>query len=127
MKRIFKLQSFGRWLRKSKIPDQILYDAIEEMTRGLIDADLGKGVLKKRIPLPGHGKRGGTRTLLATNKKDRWIFLYGFQKSEKENVTDEELEALQTLSFDLLSYSEKQLDKAVAQRELLEVFYEDKA
>lgn len=50
------------------------------MERGLIDADLGGGVYKKRIALPGRGKRGITRTLIATNRANRWIFLTGFEK-----------------------------------------------
>ncbi|MFY9138571.1 MAG: type II toxin-antitoxin system RelE/ParE family toxin, partial [Zwartia sp.] len=33
------------------------------MTHGLIDADLGGGILKKRVGLSGRGKRGGARTL----------------------------------------------------------------
>jgi hypothetical protein len=40
------------------------------MANGLIDADLGGGIVKKRIALPGQGKRGSTRTLLATNRND---------------------------------------------------------
>jgi len=46
------------------------------MEKGLIDAELGGGVVKKRVPLPGRGKSGGTRTLLATNKRDLWFFVF---------------------------------------------------
>ncbi len=55
--------------------------AVSEMERGLVDADLGGGVVKKRVALPGRGKRGGARTLVATNRGDRWFFVYGFEKS----------------------------------------------
>jgi len=58
-------------MRKTELSDQALCDAVSEMERGLIDADLGGGVVKKRVPLPGRGKRGGTRTLVATNKSNR--------------------------------------------------------
>jgi len=64
--------------------------AVEEMQRGLVDADLGGGLLKKRIARPGAGKRGGYRTLLATNRRDRWVFLFGFGKNELENIDDDD-------------------------------------
>jgi len=35
------------------------------MRRGLIDADLGGHLVKKRVPLPGRGKSGGARTIVA--------------------------------------------------------------
>jgi len=105
--------------------DQALAEAVLEMSKGLIDADLGKGLVKKRIALPGRGKSGGARTLLATNKKDRWIFLFGFQKNEKGNITAEELYALQSLALDFLDLSEKQMDSALNTGELIEVFYDN--
>lgn len=64
--------------------------AVEEMQRGLVDADLGGGLLKKRIARPGAGKRGGYRTLLASNRRDRWVFLFGFSKNELENIDDDD-------------------------------------
>ena len=82
-----KTRVFDKWQRKADVTDAMLLKAIEEMSNGLIDADLGGNVFKKRIALPGRGKRGGARTLLATNRDDRWIFLYGFPKNEKENIT----------------------------------------
>jgi len=72
------------------------------MVNGLIDADLGGGVFKKRIALPGRGKSGGTRTLLATNRNDRWIFMYGFEKDERTNISDKERDALRMMAKDLL-------------------------
>ncbi len=92
-----------------------------EIRQGLIDADLGGGIIKKRIALPGHGKRGSTRTLLATNRNDRWIFVHGFEKNERSNVSDNELEALKLLADDLLRLSEKQISEAVGKGTLLEV------
>jgi len=73
MKRIFKTRYFARWMRKTELSDEALYSAVIEMTHGLIDADLGGGILKKRVGLSGRGKRGGARTLVATNKGNRWI------------------------------------------------------
>lgn len=81
MKRVFKTRHFQRWMRKSRLTDAALCEAVEEMIAGLIDADLGGGVVKKRIGLSGRGKRGGARTLLATNKGTRWFFVFGFEKT----------------------------------------------
>lgn len=66
MKRILKTRVFIRWMRKTDLGDALLAKAVEEMEQGVIDADLGGGLYKKRIPMPGRGKRGGARTLIAT-------------------------------------------------------------
>lgn len=74
MSRVFKLRHFSRWMRKTELTDADLCQAVHEMSQGLIDADLGAGVVKKRIATPGRGKSGGMRTLVATNKGNRWCF-----------------------------------------------------
>ncbi|MCU0754187.1 MAG: type II toxin-antitoxin system RelE/ParE family toxin [Xanthomonadales bacterium] len=68
-------------MRKTALSDAALAEAVREMIAGLIDADLGGGVVKKRVRLPGHGKRGSTRTMVATNRDDRWFFVFGFAKN----------------------------------------------
>lgn len=108
-------------MRKTELSDASLCAALQEMVAGLIDADLGGGVVKKRIGLAGRGKRGGARTLLATNKADRWFFVYGFEKNARATVTSDELEALQTLASDLLARSGRQLDELVADGALQEI------
>ena len=75
MTRVFKIRHFSRWMRKTGLTDSALCVAVVEMERGLIDADLGGGVVKKRVALPGRGKSGGARTLVATNKGNRWFFV----------------------------------------------------
>ena len=95
--------------------------AVDEMANGLIDADLGGGIVKKRVALPGRGKSGGSRTLIATNKADRWFFVFGFEKNERANINDKELEALQATATDLLTLSFDQLDDAVSQKILQEI------
>lgn len=80
MTRVFKTRHFQRWMRKTALSDAALCKAVEEMVAGLIDADLGGGVLKKRVGLAGRGKRGGARTLVASNRGSRWFFVFGFEK-----------------------------------------------
>lgn len=125
MKRVFKTRHFSRWMRKTELTDRILCGAVAEMVQGLIDADLGRGIVKKRVGLSGRGKRGGARTLIATNKGDRWFFVFGFEKNERANIADDELEALQEVAEHLLRRTGRQLDEAVQDGALKEICNDD--
>ena len=121
MSRTFKTRAFTRLMRKSGLQDSDLCVAVSEMANGLIDADLGGGVLKKRVAVPGKGKRGGARTLVATNKADRWFFVYGFKKNDRANITDHELEALKKIASDLLKLAGTELDALARRGDLQEI------
>ncbi|MBZ0131684.1 MAG: type II toxin-antitoxin system RelE/ParE family toxin [Rhodocyclaceae bacterium] len=125
MRRVFKTRHFTRWMRKTGLADTALCAAVAEMVRGLVDADLGGGVVKKRVPLPGRGKSGSTRTLVATNKGSRWFFLFGFEKNERGNVSGKELEALQAIADDLLKLSSRDLDAQVESGALQEICHDN--
>lgn len=112
-------------MRKTGLADTALCAAVDEMVRGLVDADLGGGVVKKRVPLPGRGKSGSTRTLVATNKGSRWFFLFGFEKNERGNVSGKELEALQAIADDLLKLSSRDLDAQVGSGALQEICHDN--
>ena len=124
MKRVFKTRAFNKWLRKTDLSDQALCKAVIEMAQGLIDADLGGGIVKKRVALPGRGKRGSTRTLVATNKGNRWFFVFGFEKNERANIGAKELEALQNLAGDLLKLSLVELKKGLENGALQEICHD---
>lgn len=126
MNRIFKTRHFQRWMRKTELTDQTLCCAVAEMVLGLIDADLGGGVLKKRVGLAGRGKRGGARTLVATNKGSLWFFVFGFEKNDRANIDEDEKVAFQSLAADLLARTPEQLKWAVADGALLEICHEYK-
>ncbi len=125
MGRVFKTRHFTRWMRKTDLNDQALCKAVFEMERGLIDARLGGGVVKKRVALPGRGKSGSVRTLVATNKGNRWFFLFGFEKNERDNVSDAELEALKEIASDLLKLTSARLDQMVENQDLREICHEN--
>lgn len=112
---------FSRWARGEGLTPAGLTQAVREMKDGLVDADLGGGIVKKRVRLPGRGKSGGARVLLATNHTDRWIFVYGFLKSERSDVGPRELAALRELARDLLASTEEQLDGQEQARILIEI------
>ena len=118
---IYQTRWFDRWARKQGLTTPCLCAAVREMTAGLYDADLGGGLLKKRIARPGQGKRGGFRTLVATNKGERWVFVFGFPKNERSNIDKDEEEALKKLAAHLLSLTTQALGKARREGELMEV------
>ena len=121
MSRVFKTRHFSRWMRKTGLTDSSLCTAVLEMAQGLIDADLGGGVFKKRVGLAGRGKRGGARTLVASNKGNRWFFVFGFEKNDRANISAEEKEALQSIAQDLLARTGKDLDAQVEDGTLQEI------
>lgn len=118
---IYKTRWFDRWARKQGLTTPNLCAAVREMGEGLYDADLGGGLFKKRIARPGQGKSGGFRTLVATNKGNRWIFVFGFPKNERSNIDKDEEEALKKLAVHLLSLTAQAIGKAQRAGELMEV------
>ena len=91
------------------------------MEGGLIDAKLGGHVVKKRVALPGHGKRGSTRSLVVYQQNNKAFFVYGFAKNERASISDKELKALKLLATHLLGYTKTALVKAIEAGELIEV------
>lgn len=89
--RLYKLKAFARFQRREQIADRALANAVRRAENGLVDADLGGGLIKQRVARPGQGKSGGFRTIVAYRRGDRAVFLYGFAKSERENLNDDEL------------------------------------
>lgn len=125
MARIFRTRTFTRWAQKAGVPDDALRKAVSEMIQGLVEADLGGHVVKKRVALPGRGKRGGVRTIVATEMLDRWFFLYGFGKNEGSDITKEELKVFQEMAKELLGFDSRQLESAVKSGEIEEVRKDD--
>ena len=91
--RIFKTRLFNRWATDIKMTDDALSNAVNEMERGLIDANLGGHVYKKRVAIQGKGKSGGVRTIIAYRIEDKAFFVYGFAKSARANISADELKA----------------------------------
>ena len=110
---------------KTGLSDRVLCVAVSEMDKGLIDADLGGSVVKKRVSLPGRGKSGSTRILVATNKGDRGFFVFGFEKNERSNVTEAELESLREIAKQLLVRTSRELDEAVRDGSLQEICHDN--
>jgi len=95
--------------------------AVTEIGNGLIDADLGGHVIKKRVALIGRGKSGGARTLLAYRVADKAFFVYGFAKNARSNIKPDELRSLKMLAAQFLGYSDKKLNDVIKDGVLIEV------
>ncbi len=119
--RIFKTKLFSRFARQMKISDASLREAIERAERGLVDADLGGGVLKQRVARPGQGRSGGFRVLIAYRAKTRSVFLFGFAKSARGNIDDNELVTAQEIARLWLEADSKALAKALSEGIIQEV------
>lgn len=121
--RIFKTKWFTRFARKEDLSDKKLADAVQELENGLHDGDLGGNLIKKRVARAGGGKRGGYRTIIVYRAKNRAVFVYGFPKSTKANLSAVELDVYQKMAQILLSFNDDGITKALNAGELEEVNY----
>jgi len=102
--RIFKNKAFTRFARKSGIDDVSICKAVKDVERGLLDADLGGGVIKQRVARSGGGKSGGFRTLILFRIGSLAFIVHGFAKNEQANIDDDELIALRKLATVMLAH-----------------------
>ena len=108
-------------MRKSHVTDADIVGAVEEMALGLIDANLGGHLVKKRVALRGRGKRAGARTIVATKFEERWVFLFGFEKNERSNIDAKELKVLQELAASLLDLDQQAIAVAISAGQLFKL------
>ena len=119
--RIFKTKWIARFVRRERISDAGLIEAIERAERGIIDADLGGGLIKQRVARAGQGRSGGFRMIVAYRTRERAFFLYGFAKSDLDNIEDDELQTLRNVAAEMLVYDNATLEHLKAEGELQEI------
>ena len=119
--RILKYYSFHEWAKSEKISDDVLRRAVNELSNGLFEASLGGGLYKKRVARLGQGKRSGYRTIIALRNHERAIFMYGFAKNERENMTHQEEVVYKKLAKFYLELSDHQINMLIQQGEFTEV------
>jgi hypothetical protein len=112
---------FAKFARQEGIEDFQLVEAVVRANIGLIDADLGAGVIKQRISRQGAGKSGGFRTIIFFKARNRAIFMFGFAKKAKKNLTHEELLEMKRASREMLQLSQDQIDHLVRLEKLQEI------
>jgi hypothetical protein len=121
--RVFKTSWFERFARKNEIEEGLLLEAVERVQKGLIDADLGSGVVKQRIAGVGRGRSKGYRTILLVKKNEHVFFVYGFSKSDKNNIQKNEAESFKKLAIHMFSLNENHLLSLLKKKDLVEVIY----
>ena len=119
--RIYKTRGFTRFAKSERLTDGQLKAAVANAENGLIEAELGSGVIKLRIARPGPGKSGGFRTLIAYRAKTRAVFMYGFAKNQRAIIQPKELETLKLAAADILASSQEVIATMVKDGKLLEV------
>jgi hypothetical protein len=119
--RVFKTKPFARFADHEAIADADLCDAVRRAERGLIDADLGGGVIKQRIARKGQGRSGGFRSIVLFRRSEKAFFVYGFAKSGRDNIRRDELKAFRKLADEMLSYDDKALAAAMKNETIMEI------
>jgi hypothetical protein len=122
--RIFKTKWLARFARREGIADKSLREAIERAERGLIDADLGGGLIKQRVARTGEGRSGGYRMIVGYRVKNRAVFLVGFAKSQRESIQDDELLSLREVAQRWLTADAARIQKELALGNLQEIDHE---
>jgi hypothetical protein len=118
--RAFKTKWFARFARQELIADTNLWEAIERAERGLVDADLGGGLIKQRVPRQGEGRSGGYRMIVAYRAKNRAVFLLGFAKNEQDNIDANQLTTARKVAESWLTASTERITQAIEENELQE-------
>jgi len=119
--RVFKTKPFARFASREWITDEELCEAVYQAERGLIDADLGGGVIKQRLAREGQGKSGGFRSILLFRRGSKAFFVYGFAKSDRDNIRRDELKAFRKLAGEMLALDDKALAAAMRNGTIMEI------
>lgn len=119
------MKTFRRFQRKEGIGDDALCEAVRRAERGLVDADLGGGLVKQRVARRGQGRSAGLRVIFAYRATERAVLLYGFAKNDRDNIAADELSALRQIAADLLGTGHASLQAMIADNRLMELTYDE--
>ena len=112
---------FKKWADKSKLSKTNLLEAITDLENGLSVSDLGGNLFKIRVKREGRGKSSGFRTIVIFKRSDKAIFLYGFGKNEKSNISNTELRYFKKLGNDLLALNPKEISSSLEKQILFDL------
>ncbi len=119
--RVFKTRPFVRFAEREDISDKALCEAVGRAEAGHADADLGGGVIKQRIARPGQGKSGGFRSIVLFRRGTKAFFVYGFAKSDRDNIRIDELKAFRKLAEQMLGLSDDAIAAAIRNGTITEI------
>jgi len=118
---IYKTKEFCSLTKKEQLSDADLVQACREMDQGLIDADLGGALYKKRVATGNKGKSSGFRTLIGAVIGEKYFFLYAFAKNKRSNISYQEQIALRELAYCLIHFDQHELKHLIETGELIKV------
>jgi len=120
--RIFKYPRFDRFAYKEGITDDELRNTVGQLEEGQADADLGGNVYKIRLARHGEGKSGGHRVIVYFKNEFRTFFVYGFSKSDRDNINEKELKAFKLDAKEDFALTDAQIQAWLDRGTLIEIF-----
>lgn len=78
-------------------------------------------MLKQRVARQGEGRSGGFRTLILFRSGERALFVFGFAKSDRANLSVEELVTFRKAAKIVLALTQDEIDAEVAAGRFVEV------
>lgn len=119
--RIFAIKPFHKWAQNNDLTDALLRNAVNEVEKGVIDANLGGNLYKKRIATKGRGKSRSVRTLLVCAAGKRTFFMFGFEKADQANISQKEEKALKILGKEYLEFDDAKLTTLLKEKAIFEI------
>ena len=116
--RVFKSAWFAKAVRKARISDDELCQAIQQVLIGQCD-DLGGGVYKKRL------SKNQYRSIILSRSGTYWIFEYIFAKNDRANIDSGDLNDFRKLAKAYAELSTSKIDGLVVRGDLVEICDEE--
>jgi hypothetical protein len=123
--RVFKYPRFSHFADKEGITDNELLEIVDQLEGDQADANLGGDVFKVRVARQGEGKSGGYRAIVYFRNEFRTFFVYGFPKSDRDNINKKELKRFKEDAKSRLSFTDEQIRELLQNRSFIEIIEED--
>lgn len=119
--KVYKTREFARLCRKAGVADLDLCEAADRAEKGLVDASIGKFLIKQRIARRNEGRSGGFRTIVFHRHGERAVFLHLFAKNERSNLTRAEEDAYRDIAKELADLRTDQIGALVDRQKWVEI------
>lgn len=114
-----KSKSASKEMRSLGCTDGMVLKAFKELQTGLVGKNLGGNLFKKRIAIPGKGKSGGLRTIIATKRQDRWIVVACYAKNQIATLPPNVEKMLKVIANVVLDCSDEELQLLILAGEFI--------
>jgi hypothetical protein len=110
---IYKTREFSRLAGKARLTDAELLASAKRAEKGLADAEIGKFLIKQRVPRRGRGRAGGFRAILFHRQGDKAVFLHLFAKNERGNLSSTEEDAYRVIAKAMAKLSRSAIEELI--------------